>query len=209
MNITFSTSIKALFLSISLLVLASCGGGGSNGTPLPTQINLPTGTDLTLACADVGITDNTCVLDDPINPYRFSIVNDETKWGLYTTVLSQNLYKAGFYLWATGLAQQQKGENQYYTGFMLQNLYRQGGSNNARNQAIKAYRSVLDNYFGDTTREDQNGTLVDVLVRNRVGEFMIEPATFPDLFTSQTEAYNTLRSWGYDYDFTANTVSRL
>ncbi len=208
MNTTVSTSVKAFFLSLSLLLLASCGGGGSNGSPAPTQLDLPTGTDLTLSCLEVGIADNTCVLDDPDNPFRFSVVNDETKWDLVKSVGTEQ--KALFYLWATALAQQQKGENQYYAALALHALYDNGGSINAKNQAIKAYRSVLDNYFGDVTYRDYDGdgkSTDKVFVRHDTGIRLVAPTELSNLFSSETQAYDTLRSWGYDY--TANTVSRL
>ncbi len=65
--------------------------------------------------------------------------------------------KARFYFWATALARRGSGENQYLhrtwpcMSYGAQASMNGFGSPNAQEQAIKAYRSVLDNYFGSVT----------------------------------------------------------
>jgi len=127
-------------------LLAACGGG--EGGYEVDQVELPVDYTLNLYCENAGIADSTCILDDPENPYARSLVNDETKFQLYDDSPSA---KSDFYLWATALARNPIGENQYYTALSLHDLYTQGGSEVARNQAKRAYRSLLDNYFDSVT----------------------------------------------------------
>ena len=64
--------------------------------------------------------------------------------------------KARFYLWATALARRPTGENQFFTALSLHELF-DANSNVlsrdeiVREQALRAYRSVLDNFFGSVT----------------------------------------------------------
>lgn len=137
-------------LLASLLLLVGCNAGDGSGTPT-SSVSLPTDTALDLYCEDVGINTNTCVLDDPANPYARSLINDTTKWVLHNASPSA---KSRFYLWATALAKSTTGENQYYTALALHELYTEGGSTpstNAQAQAKKAYRSLLDNFYSSLT----------------------------------------------------------
>ena len=59
--------------------------------------------------------------------------------------------KARFYLWATALARRASGENQWYTARALHELYNYNDDPVIQAQALKAYRSVLDNFFGSAT----------------------------------------------------------
>jgi hypothetical protein len=59
--------------------------------------------------------------------------------------------KARFYFWATALARRQSGENQFYTALALHELYDANQDPLIRDQALKAYRSVLTNFFGSVT----------------------------------------------------------
>lgn len=145
-------SKKAIVLTGLTLFLASCGGGG-NGSAVGDTTSLPTDFRLDLYCGDMGIANEQCVLDDPNNPFRDSNVTETNKWDLYDQLTSA---KAKFYLWATALANNPTGENQFYTALSLQELYTDGGSLNSQDQAKRAYRSVLDNYYDSVTY--RNGT---------------------------------------------------
>ena len=148
---------------LSALVVGGCGGP-SDGAPEDgddiTTIVLPTDTILNLACIDVGINTETCILDDPENPFRnvptpeFN-VNDEdalTKFELFANIPDGPTgAKAAFYLWATALARFPSGENQYYTALSLHRLWDAEGDPIVRDQALRAYRSVLENFFGSVT----------------------------------------------------------
>jgi hypothetical protein len=131
------------------------------------SIVLPTDTVLNLYCENVGIADETCVLDDPENPYATTTIIEPSatdsgnKFDLYNAIpRGPTGAKARFYLFATALAYRQSGENQYYTALALHELFDANstaigdeGSEDEliREQALKAYRSVLDNFFGSVT----------------------------------------------------------
>lgn len=123
------------------LFLTACGG---NGSPAGKTVELSTENTLDLYCTDVGIANNGCVLYDPQNPYANSLVNEDNKWDLSDASPSA---KSRFYVWATAMAHDPKGVNQYLTAVSLHELYTEGLSLNAKEQAIRAYRSVLDNYY--------------------------------------------------------------
>ncbi len=150
-------TIKNLLVTISgccLFLLTGCGGSDDQGQ-LSNNIPLPVGaTTIDLYCADAGIYTETCILDDPDNPFRLSDINEETKWDLNNSMPATFDYaKARFYLWATALARTPTGENQYYTANALHELYTYstGNSTNAKNQSIRAYRSLLDNFYDSIT----------------------------------------------------------
>jgi hypothetical protein len=120
---------------------------------------------LNLACADVGINDEQCVLGDPENPFvttaiiEFDVNNPggSNKFDLFNSIpAGPTGAKARFYFWATALARRPSGENQFYTALALHELF-DANSNVlsqdelVRAQALKAYRSVLDNFFGSVT----------------------------------------------------------
>ena len=161
--------LKRLLLPLfALLVLGAegCGSGDGGGDNI-TQQTLPVGTDYTLdlKCENEGIYTETCVLDDPRNPFKtINIVefdmNDpeaSNKFELADEIPGgPEGAKSRFYFWATALARRSSGENQFFTAVALHDLYTAGvnagfGSPNAQNQAIKAYRAVLDYYFGSVT----------------------------------------------------------
>ncbi len=143
-----STAIYPLILASALgLSLAGCGGGGGGGKA-NNELQLPLDYVLDLFCPNAGINDEKCILDDPDNPYARSAINDVTKWDLFNDSPSA---KSDFYLWATALAKSPNGENQYYTALALHDLFTQGGSEVARDQAKAAYRSLLDNFFDSQT----------------------------------------------------------
>ena len=153
-------------LGSAALASAGCSGerDESDGE-LINSIVLPTDVVLDLYCEDVGVHPETCVLEDPENPFatttiiEFDINNPEAdnKFDLFNSLPpGPSGAKARFYFWATALAQRPSGENQYYTALALHELY--DANSNAistdelvREQALKAYRSVLDNFFSSVT----------------------------------------------------------
>lgn len=163
--------LKRLLLVLSGIValgVAGCDSGerDENDGQLFNTIILPTDVVLNLACEDVGVNPETCVLDDPENPFalvpitEFNVNNPDdefNKFNLNNGIPDgPNGAKARFYLWATALARFPSGENQFYTARALHELF--DANSNAlsedelvREQAKKAYRSVLDNFFGSVT----------------------------------------------------------
>lgn len=135
-----------LVLTAYSLLLTACSE--SKDSALDETVLLPTDTRLNLYCTDVGIGDNDCVLDDPNNPFSRSNIDDSTKWILNNEVQSS---KSKFYLWATAMALNPTGENQYYTALSLHELYTENNNTHTQEQAIKSYRSVLDNYYTSKT----------------------------------------------------------
>jgi hypothetical protein len=149
-----------------VLSVAACNPDKDNATVV-NQTVLPTDFRLDLKCENVGIFTETCVLEDSNNPYADSFIKEfdpnlpddqETKFDQVDelTPPGPEGAKSRFYFWATALARRSSGENQFFTAVALHELYTEGGganggSPNARNQAIKAYRSVLENYFGSVT----------------------------------------------------------
>lgn len=160
----FSTRTPAALCRLALmflfgLVTAGCGGGNSGGTNI-TSIALPTDTLLNLPCENAGIWPETCVASDPKNPYRNAVINEfdvnnpdaDTKFDLAAGIPEGRTgAKARFYLWATALARRGSGENQYYTARALHELYNYNDDPVIQDQALRAYRSVLDNFFGSAT----------------------------------------------------------
>lgn len=155
-----------LTLACVALGIGACSGerDDSDGK-LINAILLPTDVVLGLYCEDVGIHPETCVLDDPANPFatttilEFDVNNPDAtnKFDLFNSIpAGPSGAKARFYFWATALARRPSGENQFYTALALHELF-DANSNVLstdeliREQALKAYRSVLDNFFGSVT----------------------------------------------------------
>jgi hypothetical protein len=145
---------------LCLLAASGCDGRSDSDGVVVNQILLPTDTLLNLACADVGIAAETCVLEDPENPFAFVPVPEfdvnnpdaETKFDLASKIPAGPAgAKARFYLWATALARRPSGENQWLTARALHELFNSNSDPLIQAQALKAYRSVLDNFFGSVT----------------------------------------------------------
>ena len=159
-------NLMTLLIGLSFLTAAGCSSerDANDGTVF-NSIVLPTDVVLNLACADVGIAGETCVLDDPENPYasttitEFSVDDPGNKFDLFNAIPpGPTGAKARFYFWATALARRQSGENQFYTALALHELFDANSNVQAeftdeliRAQALKAYRSVLDNFFSSVT----------------------------------------------------------
>ncbi len=143
------------------LLVAGCDGGRDSGDgEIINAIVLPTDTLLNLACEDVGIFAERCVLQDPENPFstvtilEFDVNNPgaENKFQLFNRIPAGRIgAKARFYFWATALARRPSGENQFYTALALHELWNYNQDPIIQAQALKAYRSVLDNFFGSVT----------------------------------------------------------
>lgn len=153
-------------LGAATLIVAGCNSErDEKDGELINALVLPTDVVLNLYCENVGIGSETCVLDDPENPFatttilEFDVNNPgaENKFDLFNEIpAGPTGAKARFYFWATALARRQSGENQFYTAQALHELF-DANSNVlstdelVRAQALKAYRSVLDNFFGSVT----------------------------------------------------------
>jgi len=229
----------AALLGLTILALTGCSSPGSDdgvvagsveddgtGNIVATgNIPLPTDTLLNLFCEDVGITPQTCVLDDPENPYRqtatgeFDVNNPdaETKFELFVQIPpGPNGAKARFYLWATALARRPSGENQWYTALALHELWDAAEDPIVQAQALRAYKSTLDNFFGSVTffNSEDFGLLPNVpfsvllneLTASQVVCSPIENYTKLIPLTEQDPFFGrgVLADWGYTYEFTGN-----
>ena len=164
----FTKWLLAACMSVAIF-LTGCEGTSEerdeNDGEIINSIILPTDVVLNLYCEDVGINQETCVLEDPENPFATTTIVEfdenfpelENKFELFNSIPpGPQGAKARFYFWATALARRPSGENQYYTALALHELF-DANSNVLeqdeliRAQALKAYRSVLDNYFGSVT----------------------------------------------------------
>ncbi len=144
----------------SVLALGGCNEPDSDDGTVVTATQLPLDTVLNLACADAGIWPNECVLNDPENPFRFVPILefDEMNPDAENKFLLNNQLPSGpagaksrFYLWATALARRGSGENQWYTARALHELWNVSRDPIIQEQALRAYRSVLQNFFGSVT----------------------------------------------------------
>lgn len=202
-----------------LLLLIGCGSPDSDDGEVQNAVELPRDLILNLFCEDMGIFTETCVLDDPDNPYSRVNVNNDNKFDLADAAPS---VKARVYLWATALARNSSGENQINAAKALYRLSNESCSQLIQDQAQRAYRSVLDNYFGDVTffsTDDFGAPFVEVFypfpvkilavddLRLGVGsadprcgptgvEFMFDPDPLRNDFVARVK----LNEWGFLYD---------
>lgn len=201
-----------MLLGLAVLLTSGCEGPSSDDGTVINEIVLPTDTLLNLACENVGIKDEPCVLDDPENPFLFVAtrefnVNDpdaETKFELANRIpAGPTGAKARFYLWATALARFPSGENQWYTARALHELWDAASDPIIQTQALKAYRSNLDNFFGSVTFfECCGGVSFSATLNELVAD---------DLYRTEATGYARLVSgpplnvlsliseWGYTY----------
>ena len=155
-----------LLMGLAAVMTAGCSserdaadGQLFNAIVLPTD---PVLEPVLCGCRACGF--ETCVLDDPENPFATTTIlefdgpdNPGNKFEIANTIpLGPTGAKARFYFWATAFAYRQSGENQYYTALALHEVF-DANSNPVeqdeliREHALKAYRSVLDNFFGSVT----------------------------------------------------------
>ncbi|MEL7367446.1 MAG: hypothetical protein AAFN74_00940 [Myxococcota bacterium] len=115
--------------------------------------------EFNLFSEDMGVHPNTDVLGDPNNPFVDAIISIDTKFQL----LSEAGRPAAFYAWATLLATQPNGENQFYTAQLLETIYDaqlvpEEQLPIVRDMAIRGYQAVLDFFPNDLTF-DPTGTV--------------------------------------------------
>lgn len=156
-----ATRLSGAFIALLAAVsVGGCGSSSGDDGEIITEILLPTDLVVNLYCIDVGIAFEPCILDDPENPFRSTPtaefnVNDpdaETKFALANEIpAGPTGAKARYYLWATALARFPSGENQWYTARALHELWDAAGDPIIQTQALRAYRSVLQNFFGSVT----------------------------------------------------------
>ena len=210
-------------LGVTVLVASGCEEPDAGDGTVVNDLLLPTDVVLNLFCEDVGINDEQCVLDDPENPFVFTTIlepdqidDDDPdpppdKFALDASLpVGAGGAKARFYLWATALARRQSGENQWKTAQALHELF-DANSNLIfqdeliRAQALKAYRSVLDNFFGSVTFFNIAGALLPFQLKEIVARnlFYADPPLgtgFMRLVPTELEVLELLGQWGYTYD---------
>ena len=224
---TFSKNIHSagicngrLALLCALLLLVSACGKSKNDGDKQNTVELPTDTTLNLFCADVGLFNETCVLDDPDNPYAktpFTIEvvregEDGFNLGKFQLADDAPGPKALFYVWATAMARAPSGENQYYTARALHQLYTASESEVIRLQAIRAFRSALDNFFDSATffpagflglPEDETPAF-PLMINSLTAQQLALPTDLPlfdpdSLTNNEFFARETMGSWGFTW----------
>lgn len=225
------SGLMALLCAATVLFASGCDEPGAGDGTLVNSLILPTDVVLNLFCEDVGINDEQCVLDDPENPFAFTTIlepdqidDDDPdpppdKFDLDASLPpGPSGAKARFYLWATALARRQNGENQWKTARAMHELF-SANSNLVfqdeliRAQALKAYRSVLDNFFDSTTFFLIGGSLVPFKLKEQVARdlFYTDPPLgtgFLRLIDTELEVLETFGEWGYTYDPVIDLLSR-
>jgi hypothetical protein len=199
-------------LALAFLAVSGCDGRSNSDGEVINQILLPTDTLLNLGCADVGIGAERCVLVDPENPFafvnipEFDVNNPDapTKFDLANNIpAGQTGAKARFYLWATALARRPSGENQWYTARALHELYHYNSDPLIQQQALRAYRSVLDNFFGSVTFfELPGGVAFPATLNERVADdlYRTEATGWRRLVPgAPINVLSLLGEWGYTY----------
>ena len=183
------------------VILMTAGCDEIDTGEVQNTIDLPLDSTLNFACEDEGVFPDDCVLDNPENPYASVAVTEDNKFSLNDEAPSE---KSRYYLWATALAKGAglQGENQYYTALSLHKVYAESGSPTTRDQAIKAYRSVLDNFFLAPTFFTEFG--IAVALKDWVGANLSDPtsADLEPLYPDPVEenALSDISEWGYIYD---------
>ena len=221
-----SKGLLMLLLGCGILVSGGCKERSDDDGVVITAIVLPTDVVLNLACANVGIYPETCVLGDPENPFVTTTIiefNENAEPGADDKFTLVNSFpegptgaKARFYFWATALARRPSGENQWYTARALHELF-DANSNFvstdelAREQALKAYRNVLDSFWGSVTffecdlcAPDENDELIKfpAQLNEQVGDnlFRFGSTNFISLIEGgEIRVLETIGKWGYTY----------
>jgi hypothetical protein len=198
-NLSF---LAGLMLTTSLFVLTA-GCDVEDSGVIRNEVALPTDSVLNFVCENEGIFPEECVLENPENPYRTANVTDDTKFGLSDDAPSA---KSRYYVWATALARQPTGENQYFTALSLHEVFGESGSPTTREQAIKAYRSVLDSFFYSATffviPFPEGEAAVAIPIKDEVGINLVNPAasSLVPLYSDPLFARDAISEWGYIWD---------
>jgi hypothetical protein len=217
--------LTMMLFGVGILVAGGCKSPSDSDGVVVNGIVLPTDVVLNLACENVGIHPENCVLGDPENPFITTAIIEfdpnnplqDDKFDLLATIPEgPSGAKARFYLWATALARRASGENQWYTAKALHELY-DANSNFlsvdelTRVQSLKAYKSVLDNFWGSVTffecdlcAPDANGDLIKfpAQLNEQVGDnlFRFDSTDFLPLFDGgDIEVLEVIGKWGYTY----------
>jgi hypothetical protein len=189
------------------VILMTAGCDEIDSGEVQNTVVLPLDSTLNFACADEGIFPEDCVLDNAENPYASVAVTEDNKFQLSDEAPSE---KSRYYLWATALAKGAglQGENQYYTAVALHVVYGESGSPTTRDQSVKAYRSVLDNFFLAPTFDDSG---IAYALKDFVGVNLTDPtsAGLPPLYPDPVgdNARSDLSEWGYIYDIGTGIMS--
>ena len=219
-------SLMTLLFGLGMLVAGGCSSPSDKDGEVINAIVLPTDVVLNLACEDVGVYPENCVLGDPENPFITTTIVEfdenappgtDDKFDLLDTIPAGPAgAKARFYLWATALARRPSGENQWYTAKALHELF-DANSNVlstdelVREQALKAYKSVLDNFWGSVTffecdlcEPDENGELIKfpAQLNEQVGDnlFRFDSTGFMLLIDGgEIGVLELIGIWGYTY----------
>ena len=194
--------IATLIVGSMILLISGCGE--IDGGTVVDEITLPIDSTLNFYCENEGIYLDRCVLDNPENPYATVAVTEDNKFDLNDEAPSA---KSRYYLWATALAKGAgiPGENQYYTALSLHEVYAESASPTTMEQAKKAYRSVLDNYFlaptffGPFTPEE---SYFAVPVKDLVGQNLYDPSAenLVSFYADPVNALAEISEWGYIYE---------
>jgi hypothetical protein len=157
-------------LGLCLLIGVGCydeGGSDKKKTKLDTKTRIGF-----LECEDEGLFGEDCVLDNPENPFANSFFPDvEAYFDLAGDLPSA---QSEYYLWATALARTPAPEFQFLVAEALHKLYTEGQDPLVRDQAIRAYRSSLDNFFDGEfffAADFLDGSpLIGIAIKNLVAE---------------------------------------
>ena len=193
-------NMLVLLMLTAPVILMTAGCDEIDTGEVQNSVPLPEDSVLNFRCENEGVFPDDCVLDNPENPYASVAVTEDNKFTLYDEAPSK---KSSYYLWATALAKGAglQGENQFYTALSLHEVYAESGSPTTRDQAIKAYRSVLDNFFLAPTF-DESG--IAAFLKDFVGVNLTDPISagleplYPDPVGDN--ARSDLSEWGYIYD---------
>lgn len=211
-NHPLTRKFTALMLVLGAFFIGGCESPGEGDGVVINELLLPTDTLLNLACADAGIGFETCVLGDPENPFamvatpEFNVNNPDarTKFDLANDIpAGPTGAKARFYLWATALARFPSGENQWYTARALHELFDANSDTLIQEQALKAYRSMFDNFWGSVTFfECCGGVTFSVNLNEQTADdlYRTESTGFVRLIPGDPlNAQSLMAEWGYTY----------
>lgn len=141
-----------------LLALAAVGCDVESAPAWRFGVNI-TGLRFEVYDDSEGIHPSDVVLENPRNPFRDTLIGEETKW----EVSNAGGNAGAFYAWATLLARNPTGECQYFAAVKLADALAAGEPpaeqrETVHSMAIAAFQSVLDN-FPESVTYDWTGTI--------------------------------------------------